>query len=133
MYKCRLNTGKEGRYNITAEVKAQVEKNKMKNGLLLIYCPHTTASVVVSENVDVDVKEDILSAYRDAFPKKDEHLHYEGNAYAHIRSTVSGVSVTLMVENGKLILGQFQGIYFMEFDGPRTREYYLKFVGDSNN
>ena len=130
MYKCSLNTGKEGMYNITAEVKSQVEKNNLRDGLLLVYCPHTTASIVVSENVDVDVKADILAAYREAFPQKDTHLHYEGNAFAHIRSTVSGVSVTLMVENGKLVLGQFQGIYLMEFDGPRTREYYLKFVAE---
>ena len=128
MYKCNLVTGKEGMYNITSELKAQIEKHHMKDGILLVYCPHTTASIVVSENVDIDVKADILSALNDAFPKKETHLHYEGNSYAHIRSTLSGVSVPLIVENEKLILGQFQGVYFMEFDGPRTREYYLKFI-----
>ena len=124
---CSLVTGQEGMYNITSEIKKQIEKNNWRDGLLLVYCPHTTASVVVSENVDIDVKADILSAYREAFPKKEEHLHYEGNAFAHIRSTVSGVSLPLMVENTKPVLGEFQGIYFMEFDGPRTRNYYLKF------
>ena len=128
MYQCNLVTGKEGMYNITSEIKSKIEKNNWNDGILLVYCPHTTASVVVSENVDIDVKADILAALGEAFPKKDSHLHYEGNAHAHIRSTVSGVSVTLMVENGKLILGQFQGVYFMEFDGPRTRNYYLKFI-----
>ncbi len=128
---CSLVTGKEGMYNITAEVKNQIEKNGWKDGLLLVYCPHTTASVVVSENVDIDVKADILSAYREAFPENEKYLHYEGNAHAHIRSTISGVSLPLIVENKKLVLGQFQGIYFMEFDGPRTRNYYLKFLPTS--
>lgn len=125
---CSLVTGQEGMYNITAEIKKQIEKNNWTDGLLLVYCPHTTASVVISENVDIDVKADILSAYREAFPEKENYLHYEGNAHAHIRSTVSGVSLTLMVENKKPVLGQFQGVYFMEFDGPRTRNYYLKFI-----
>ena len=128
MYQCSLITGTEGMYNITSEIKSQVQKHGWKDGILLVYCPHTTASVVVSENIDIDVKADILNAYRDAFPKKEDHLHYEGNAYAHIRATVSGASVFLIVENQKLILGQFQGVFFMEFDGPRTRRYYLKFI-----
>ncbi len=131
MIKCNLVTGSEGMYNITSELKAQIEKHQMKDGILLVYCPHTTASIVVSENVDIDVKADILSAFSEAFPKKDNHLHYDGNAYAHIRSTVAGVSVSLIVENQKLMLGQFQGVYFMEFDGPRTREYYLKFISSN--
>lgn len=125
---CTLVTGQEGMYNITSELKKQIEKNHWTDGLLLVYCPHTTASVVVSENVDIDVKADILSAYRKAFPEEKNYLHYEGNAHAHIRSTISGVSLSLIVENEKLILGQFQGVYFMEFDGPRTRNYYLKFI-----
>ena len=128
MLQCNLVTGSEGMYNITSEIKKQVEKQNWKDGILLIYCPHTTASVVVSENVDVDVKADILSAVSQAFPKRDDYLHYDGNSHAHIRSTLAGVSVTLMVENKKPVLGQFQGIYFMEFDGPRTRNYYLKFI-----
>ncbi len=133
MYQCSLVTGTEGMYNITSEIKAKIEKNNWKDGILLVYCPHTTASVVISENVDIDVKADILKAFGEAFPKKAEYLHYEGNAHAHIRSTVAGVSVTLMVENKKPILGQFQGVYFMEFDGPRTRNYYLKFIPSSEN
>lgn len=133
MLKCSLTTGKEGMYNITAELKSKVEKHQMRDGILLVYCPHTTASVVISENVDIDVKADILSAFREAFPKKESHLHYDGNSYAHIRSAVGGVSVSLIVENNKLILGQFQGVYFMEFDGPRTREYYLKFLPSDEN
>ena len=131
MNKCNLVTGSEGMYNITSELKTQIEKHQMKDGILVVYCPHTTASVVVSENVDIDVKADILSALAEAFPKKDNHLHYEGNSYAHIRSTVSGVSLPLIVENQKLMLGQFQGVYFMEFDGPRTREYFLKFIASN--
>ena len=70
MLKCSLTTGKEGMYNITAELKSKVEKHQMRDGILLVYCPHTTASVVISENVDIDVKADILSAFREAFPKK---------------------------------------------------------------
>ena len=125
---CTLNTGTEGMYNIKQEVKDIVKKSGVKSGICVIYCPHTTASVVASENVDVDVKEDIINAFKEAFPKKDTHLHYEGNAFAHIRSTMAGASVTAIIENGKLILGEFQGLYFMEFDGPRTRNYYVKIM-----
>lgn len=133
MYQCNLVTGKEGMYNITSELKSKIEKNNWNDGILVVYCPHTTASVVISENVDIDVKADILSALGEAFPEKKDYLHYEGNAHAHIRSTISGASVTLIVENKKPVLGQFQGVYFMEFDGPRTRSYYLKFIPSPEN
>lgn len=126
--KCSLNTGSEGMYNITKDVKGLVSKSGVKDGICLLYCPHTTAAVVASENVDVDVKADILSAFREAFPKREDHLHYEGNAFAHIRSTIAGVSVSMIIDNGKLVLGEFQGLYFMEFDGPRTRNYYVKII-----
>jgi secondary thiamine-phosphate synthase enzyme len=126
--KCSLNTGNEGMYNITKDVKGLVLKSGVKDGICLLYCPHTTAAVVASENVDVDVKADILSAFREVFPKREDHLHYEGNAFAHIRSTIAGVSVSMIIENGKLVLGEFQGLYFMEFDGPRTRNYYVKII-----
>ena len=126
--KCTLNTGTEGMYNINKTVRDIVSKSGVRDGICVVYCPHTTASVVASENVDVDVKEDIIAAFQEAFPKKDSHLHYEGNAFAHIRSTMAGASVTLIIDNGKLILGEFQGLYFMEFDGPRTRNFYVKII-----
>jgi secondary thiamine-phosphate synthase enzyme len=128
--KCTLNTGEQGMYNITGDVKSIVSKSGVKDGICVVYCPHTTASVVLSENVDIDVKADILSAFSDAFPKKETHLHYEGNAFAHIRSTMAGASAAIIIDSCRLILGEFQGLFFMEFDGPRTRNYYVKIIGN---
>ena len=126
--KCTLNTAEEGMYNITKQVKDAVKKSGVKDGICVVFCPHTTAAVVASENVDVDVKADILAAIAEVFPKKDGHLHYEGNAFAHIRSAFARASVSLIIDNGKLVFGDFQGLYFMEFDGPRERHYYVKIV-----
>ena len=114
--------------DITAQVAAGVPKS-MKNGACIIYSPHTTAGVTVNENYDPDVKHDILARLEAMAPRTDhEYRHAEGNSAAHIKTSLVGVSQTVPVRNGKLALGQWQGIYFCEFDGPRARRVRLIFV-----
>lgn len=114
--------------DITPQVTASVPQN-MKNGVCIIYSPHTTAGVTVNENYDPDVKTDILARLEATAPQSSpEYRHAEGNSAAHIKTSLIGVSQTVPVRNGKLALGQWQGIYFCEFDGPRARRARLIFV-----
>ncbi len=99
-----------------------------KSGALIVYCPHTTAAITVNEDYDPDVKRDILSKLEADIPKSGDYRHAEGNSDSHIKSSVVGVSETLIVEDGKIQLGRWQGLLFCEFDGPRTREVWLTFL-----
>ncbi|GMO45700.1 MAG: secondary thiamine-phosphate synthase enzyme YjbQ [Termitinemataceae bacterium] len=121
-----LNTGTEGFYNITAKVQETVTKNGIKDGLCVVYCPHTTAGITINENADPDVVTDMLFGLRKAFPDRTEFRHSEGNSSAHLRASSVGSSVTVIVSGGRLLLGTWQGIYFCEFDGPRTRKYFVR-------
>jgi len=101
----------------------------MKNGVCIVYSPHSTAGVTVNENYDPAVKHDLLSRLDVMAPQNDpQYQHAEGNSAAHIKTSLVGVSQTVPVRNGKLALGQWQGIYFCEFDGPRTRRVKLVFL-----
>ncbi|RKY51892.1 MAG: YjbQ family protein, partial [Candidatus Neomarinimicrobiota bacterium] len=91
-----------------------------------IYCPHTTAGLTINENADPDVVEDIKSTLGKLIPSGAGYSHIEGNADAHIKSSIIGNSVELIISNGNLILGTWQGIFFCEFDGPRTRRVWVK-------
>ena len=114
--------------DVTAQVSANIPKG-MKNGVCIIYSPHTTAGVTVNENCDPDVKHDILARLEAAVPQTDSaYRHAEGNSAAHIKTSLVGVSQTVPIRNGKLALGQWQGIYCCEFDGPRARRLRLIFV-----
>jgi secondary thiamine-phosphate synthase enzyme len=107
--------------NITNQVQQVVREAGIDNGLCHVYVPHTTASVVVNESADPDVAGDLLTAYRAMIP--DVHFaHAEGNSDAHLMSTLLGCSVTLPIEGGRLCLGTWQGIFFVELDGPRSRK-----------
>ena len=115
--------------SITNIVREDIEKSGIYDGIVVIMCPHTTASVTVSENTDPHVLHDILYAFDRVFPRNDNgFLHEDGNSFAHIKSAAVGVSETLIIENGRLILGIWQDIYFCEFDGPRTRYFYVKII-----
>jgi secondary thiamine-phosphate synthase enzyme len=105
---------------ITAEVQRAVRESGVDRGLCHVYVPHTTAAVVVNENADPDVPRDLLAAYETLVPKIS-FAHAEGNSDAHFLSTVLGCSVTVPVEAGRARLGTWQGIFFVELDGPRTR------------
>ena len=113
--------------DITAEVASAVKQEGLKDGLCLVYVPHTTAGVSVNENADPTVKSDVLMAMKHFVPDKLPFRHSEGNSPAHVRAVLTGSSVTLIVEDGRLQLGTWQGVYFCEFDGPRRRQVWIKF------
>ncbi|KZL90624.1 secondary thiamine-phosphate synthase enzyme YjbQ [Clostridium magnum] len=114
--------------DITDIVQGEVTNSKVKDGIAVVFIPHTTAGITINENADPDVVRDILYGLNKAFPEENEYLHMEGNSHAHIKSSLMGSSCNVIVENGKLKLGTWQSIYFCEFDGPRNRTFYVKIV-----
>ena len=112
--------------DITDKIQSVVDSEKIKNGLCVIYVPHTTAAVTINENADPDVSADMIKEINRIIPFSDNYRHFEGNSAAHIKSSMIGVSETVIVENGRLKLGRWQGIYFCEFDGPRRRKVWIK-------
>ena len=122
------STQREQVLDITPQVRDFVEKNGQESGLVAVYCPHTTAAVSVNENADPDVKRDLLYQLKKTVPQSPEFHHSEDNADAHIKAVLTGLSQVFMVEDGQLQLGYWQGIYFLEFDGPREREVWVKFI-----
>ncbi len=116
--------------DITHLVEKAVSEAKIKSGLCTIYVPHTTAAVTINENADPSVKSDITSELNKIIPFDDNYSHLEGNAAAHIKSSIIGSSETLLVDGGSLVLGTWQGIFFCEFDGPRSRKVIVKLIED---
>lgn len=118
--------------DITAEVQESVSAScagkGMENGLCMIYVPHTTAAVTINESADPDVKADILMILNEIVPWKAGYRHMEGNSPAHVKATLVGASELVAVENKELLLGTWQGIFFCEFDGPRTRKVHVKMM-----
>jgi secondary thiamine-phosphate synthase enzyme len=114
--------------DITHLVQKAVSEAKIKSGLCTVFVPHTTAAVTINENADPSVRSDIIAELNKIIPFDDDYSHLEGNAAAHIKSTLTGCSETLLVEGGSLVLGTWQGIYFCEFDGPRNRKVVVKLV-----
>jgi len=114
--------------DITAEVERVVQESNLKEGLCIIFVPHTTAAVTINENADPDVLVDILQELEKVIPFNDDYRHLEGNSAAHIKSSLIGSSISVIIENGHLKLGTWQGIIFCEFDGPRTRDVWIKII-----
>ena len=124
-----IRTSKQQQFiNITDKVEQAVKNSNVRDGIAVIYVPHTTAGVTINENADPDVVKDMISALDKAYPVHGEYLHTEGNSHAHIKASLMGSSCTVIIKDGKLLLGTWQGIYFCEFDGPRNREYYVKII-----
>jgi len=113
---------------ITHLVEKVISEAKIKSGLCTVYVPHTTAGVTINENADPSVKSDIVAELNKVIPFDDNYSHLEGNAAAHIKSSIIGSSETLLVDGGSLVLGTWQGIYFCEFDGPRSRKVIVKLI-----
>ena len=111
--------------DITSDVQAALREAGVRDGLCMIYVPHTTAAVTINENADPTVKADILKILNQVIPFEANYGHMEGNSAAHIKSTLVGASELVAVRNGKLQLGTWQGIFFCEFDGPRRRRVHL--------
>ena len=125
-----LHTDREGMYNVTTQVRTAVRESGVQSGMAIVYCPHTTAGITINENADPDVQHDLLLGLAAAFPDRREFRHAEGNSAAHLKSSCVGASQRVLIENGHLLLGIWQGVYFCEFDGPRTRRFYVKVLAD---
>jgi len=112
--------------DITDRVQAAVAKSRVKEGICCIFCPHTTAGLTINENADPSVQSDIVNTLNKLIPANAGYAHSEGNADSHVKSSLLGSSLNIFVEGGKLALGTWQGIYFCEGDGPRSREIWIK-------
>ncbi|MFN7170192.1 MAG: secondary thiamine-phosphate synthase enzyme YjbQ, partial [Candidatus Omnitrophota bacterium] len=111
--------------DITDKIESLVEKSRVKEGICFLFCPHTTAGLTINENADPSVRYDIMNTLKRIIPENGNYAHTEGNADSHIKSTLFGHSLTIFIENGRLSLGTWQGIYFCEADGPRQREVWV--------
>jgi len=114
---------------ITGEVRAAVRASAISNGIALVYTPHTTAAITINENADPDVASDLVMELNKIVPLQDGYRHVEENSAAHIKSSLVGASETLIITGGEPLLGTWQGIYFCEFDGPRSRKVHIQVVG----
>jgi secondary thiamine-phosphate synthase enzyme len=112
--------------DLTSEVRGVVVSSGIKDGLCVVFVPHTTAGVTINENADPDVRADILTALRRAVPDSLPFAHSEGNSPAHVKASLIGSSLTVIIADGRLLLGTWQGIQFCEFDGPRDRKIYVQ-------
>lgn len=128
MKRFELSTAARQMVPVTSQAQQAVEEAGLLRGLCVVYCPHTTAGITINENADPDVAEDLLLALEKAFPNLSAFRHLEGNSSAHARASVVGSSATIPVEDGKLMLGRWQGVFFCEFDGPRSRTFYVQTV-----
>jgi secondary thiamine-phosphate synthase enzyme len=114
--------------DITSEIQKAVRSSGISEGLCMLYVPHTTAAITINESADPSVASDIMMVLNEVIPWKADYRHLEGNSPAHIKSTLVGASETIAIENGSLVLGTWQGIFFCEFDGPRTRSVHMRLL-----
>lgn len=128
LYKHEINVAKpQTMVKITDFIRQDVRKSKFRSGIVVIFCPHTTAGITINENADPDVQRDLLYGYEKAFPTHDgNYRHFEGNSHAHMKSSAMGASATVIFDEGELVLGTWQDLYFCEYDGPRYRKFYVK-------
>lgn len=116
---------------ITEKVSALARESGVEDGLLIVFVPHTTAGITINENADPNVQRDMLADLERIAPDEQSYyLHFEGNSASHLKTSIVGNSLTVIVEGGALVLGTWQGIYLCEFDGPRTRRVHLKLIPD---
>jgi secondary thiamine-phosphate synthase enzyme len=116
--------------NITGEVQKIVAASHVREGICIVFVPHTTAAVTINENADPDVPHDVNLALNIISPDRREFQHSEGNSAAHTKTSLVGPSITLIVTEGRLLLGTWQGIWFNEYDGPRTRKVHVRVIGE---
>ena len=112
--------------DITSSVQNEISKAGVTDGFCVVYVPHTTAGITINEGADPAVCQDIMKKLNDLVPPDAGYRHMEGNADSHIKASMMGSSITVLVENGRLVLGTWQKIFFCEFDGPRSRKVYVK-------
>lgn len=129
MEEIRVRTGaRSDMVNITGNVRDIVEKSGVRDGLAVVFVPHTTAGITINENADPDVVRDILMKLDKIVTEDRDYRHYEGNSSAHIKALMTGSSVTVILKEGRMVLGTWQGIYLCEYDGPRNRTVYAEIV-----
>jgi secondary thiamine-phosphate synthase enzyme len=114
--------------DITSKVQNMIQASDIQEGLCFLYVPHTTAAVTINESADPSVKADILKVLNQVIPWEADYRHMEGNSPAHIKSSLVGASELIAIENNRLVLGTWQGIFFCEFDGPRTRKVHVRLL-----
>jgi secondary thiamine-phosphate synthase enzyme len=116
--------------DITSQIQTVVKESGAQNGICVVHVPHTTAALTINENADPSVTQDILGKLNELAPRSNQYAHAEGNSDAHIKASMMGFQVVLMVERGRLQLGTWQAVYLTEFDGPRTRRVLVKVSSD---
>lgn len=116
--------------NITDMIQKSVGDSGVRSGICTVFVPHTTAAVTINENADPDVVRDFTAEINKIVPWEDGYRHMEGNSAAHLKASIIGFSQQIIIENGRLLLGTWQGIYFCEYDGPRHRNVYVKIMGE---
>jgi len=129
LHEFSISTPREDFYNITSKVREAISASKIKDGIAVVFCPHTTAGITINENADPDVVYDMLLGLAKAYPDRAEFRHGEGNSAAHLKATAVGSSVTVIIADGRPVLGTWQGVYFCEFDPPRNRQFYVQVMG----
>ena len=118
--------GSQDIVDITSQVREIVKNSGVRDGICVVFSMHTTAGITINENADPDVKTDMIAGLSRAFPERDDYRHMEGNSHSHLRTSCVGPSQTLIVSDGDLLLGTWQGLFLCEFDGPRTRRVVVK-------
>jgi len=113
---------------ITRDIEEAIRSEGVDDGICMLFVPHTTAAITINESADPSVKSDILMVLNKIVPWKEEYLHLEGNSPAHIKSSIIGASEIVQVEGGRLKLGTWQGVFFCEFDGPRSRKVHVRLL-----
>ena len=117
--------------DVTDRVERAIRQNDVSSGLVVVFVEHTTAAITIQENADPDVQHDLLTKLENLVPQLETYYqHDEGNSDAHLKTAMVGSSVTAIVDRGRMMLGRWQGIYFVEFDGPRERRMVIKIVGE---
>ncbi|NLB98535.1 secondary thiamine-phosphate synthase enzyme YjbQ [Jeotgalibaca porci] len=129
LFKFQIETHQKQSFtNLDHYLNEAIRDSGVSDGIVLVYCPHTTAAITINENADPDVKVDLKLGLNETFPHRADYVHMEGNSDGHMKSSVVGASEMLILANGKLILGTWQSVYFAEFDGPRHRTFYVKLL-----
>ena len=114
--------------DVTSQIQQEVANSGMTDGLCMVFVPHTTAAVTINESADPAVSQDVLMVLNKIVPWQEAYRHMEGNSPAHLKTTLVGSSEIIAVDNGRLVLGTWQGIFFCEFDGPRTRKLDVRLM-----
>lgn len=129
LFKFQIETHQKQSFtNLDHLIQETVQASGVQDGMILVYCPHTTAAITINENADPDVKTDLKLGLNETFPNRADYVHMEGNSDGHMKSSVIGASELLILANGEIILGMWQSVYFVEFDGPRNRTFYVKII-----